>query len=365
MDSRGIWHRRSDVRTGRVVENAPVAHSDGPTTAPGRLAMINSITARLGLFAIASLISSGFAYATTFAIPICPEGPIGCFGYEPATPNSITPTALTFYFYSGYPDDGMVENLTTQVVGNVVQMQGTYVECDGSQPGCVGHGEPAGPVPFFATLPVLPAGNYTIELRLSADPAYPFTPALVQTANGPVQGSVFVTEHLTIVPGTANEAADVIEFYNTSLNHYFVTSLANEIAILDLHQPPFQDWIRTGFSFKAYVAGTAPSTTAHICRFYNSSYNSHFYAAQGLGCAETQALFPDWHLESPELFNETIPTTAGNCAQHSTPVYRLYNNGMGGAPNHRYLTDLNERQRMIMLGWIPEGYGAGVAMCAP
>ena len=48
------------------------------------------------------------------------------------------------------------------------------------------------------------------------------------------------------------------------------------------------------------------------------------------------------------------------------PVYRMYNNGQGGAPNHRYTTDLAVRAQMLVQGWIAEGYGKiGVIMCSP
>ena len=47
------------------------------------------------------------------------------------------------------------------------------------------------------------------------------------------------------------------------------------------------------------------------------------------------------------------------------PVYRLYNNGQGGAPNHRYTTSLATRTTMLGRGWIPEGHGPlGVIMPA-
>jgi hypothetical protein len=48
------------------------------------------------------------------------------------------------------------------------------------------------------------------------------------------------------------------------------------------------------------------------------------------------------------------------------PVYRLYNNGQDGAPNHRYTTSLATRANMLNSGWISEGYGNfGVIMCSP
>jgi hypothetical protein len=38
---------------------------------------------------------------------------------------------------------------------------------------------------------------------------------------------------------------------------------------------------------------------------------------------------------------------------------------MGGAPNHRFVTSLAERQAMIDKHYVPEGNGIGVGMCAP
>ena len=61
-----------------------------------------------------------------------------------------------------------------------------------------------------------------------------------------------------------------------------------------------------------------------------------------------------------------VPDSAGNCAAGTQPVFRLYNNGQGGAPNHRYTTSLAVRSQMLAKGWVSEGLGDnGVTMCAP
>jgi hypothetical protein len=47
-------------------------------------------------------------------------------------------------------------------------------------------------------------------------------------------------------------------------------------------------------------------------------------------------------------------------------LYRLYNNGMGGAPNHRYTTSLATFNQMRAAGWIFEGNGlTGAFACVP
>ena len=57
---------------------------------------------------------------------------------------------------------------------------------------------------------------------------------------------------------------------------------------------------------------------------------------------------------------------SGACPPFSTPVYRLYNNGRHGAPNHRFTQSTQARDAMLAQGWVAEGRGpAGVAMCSP
>ena len=161
----------------------------------------------------------------------------------------------------------------------------------------------------------------------------------------------------------------VVEYHNASFDHYFITPIIAEIALLDAHVPPFQDWSRTGFSFKAYANLSAAIASTPICRFFNNHFapkSSHFYAPRGSGCEDTLALFPDWGLEDAKLFNTYLPDGTGTCPQGTVAVYRLYNAGMGGAPNHRFTTSLAERQSTLARGFVKEGAGfAGVAMCVP
>ena len=66
------------------------------------------------------------------------------------------------------------------------------------------------------------------------------------------------------------------------------------------------------------------------------------------------------------MFNIGVPDDAGHCPAGTLPVYRLYNQGMGAAPNHRYTTSLATRAAMVAQGWVPEGIGPdAVEMCSP
>jgi hypothetical protein len=166
----------------------------------------------------------------------------------------------------------------------------------------------------------------------------------------------------TVVP-LANSNPPVIEFYNITLNNYFITSNATEAATIDAGSAG-PGWSRTGYSFNS--GGTTP-----VCRFYGSQTpgpNSHFYTVDPTECAalrQLQATTPAtqkrWNFESLD-FISTAPVN-GSCASGSVPVYRAYNNGFarGIDSNHRITTSLAAIQQVVNAGWTNEG----VVMCAP
>jgi hypothetical protein len=197
---------------------------------------------------------------------------------------------------------------------------------------------------------------------------------LVRPASGPggtdsltrVQIAQFDDQAVDLTTLPPSTTVTVVEYRHSGFDHYFITPVAAEIALLDAHAPPFQDWARTGFTFKGFVNALAPAGSVNICRFFNDHFapkSSHFYAAHGFGCEATISLFPDWALEDDKLFNTMLPDATGACPAGTTPVYRLYNDGKGSAPNHRFITSLAERQSMISQNWTPEGNGIGVGMC--
>lgn len=153
-----------------------------------------------------------------------------------------------------------------------------------------------------------------------------------------------------------------IEYFNASFGHYFVTASAAEIAKLD--DGTFAGWTRTGQSF-AVMTGPAAGTVP-VCRFFTVAFpptSSHFYAPRGLGCEQTLTN-AKWQLEG-DVFHVPLPGAAGTCPAGSVPVYRLYNNGRGGAPNHRFTTSEAVRSQMLGEGFVAEGAGVGIGFCAP
>ena len=166
-----------------------------------------------------------------------------------------------------------------------------------------------------------------------------------------------------VTPPPTGSTATVVEYYHAAFDHYFVTAIADEITKLD--NGTFVGWARTGRQFKIYPA--AGSGVSAVCRFFSTAFgakSSHFYTANGAECTTVKAN-PNWQFEA-EVFNTPVPAFDGSCPAGTIPVYRMYNNGMSGAPNHRFTTDLNVRAQMLALGWIAEGNGTiGVTMCSP
>ena len=151
--------------------------------------------------------------------------------------------------------------------------------------------------------------------------------------------------------GGAAVVVDTIEYYAPSINNYFITAFPDEAAAFDAGVVP--GWTRTGYAFHSWRTGTGPGNEA--CRFYGTpgiGSNSHFYTINVAECDLVKSN-PAWTFEGFG-FRAVEPLATG-CAPEYQTVTRLYNNGMGGQVNHRYLTDPAEINATIARGWILEG----------
>ncbi len=158
------------------------------------------------------------------------------------------------------------------------------------------------------------------------------------------------------------QTVPAVEYYHKAFDHFFVTAIADEIAKLD--NGTFVGWKRTGLQFDVYKGPTAGASP--VCRFFSNAFgdkSSHFYTASPSEC-EVVKTNASWSFEG-EVFYVATPDIDGSCAAGLVPVYRMYNNGMGAAPNHRLTTESGLQAEMETMGWIPEGYGVGVTMCVP
>lgn len=166
-------------------------------------------------------------------------------------------------------------------------------------------------------------------------------------------------DHTSPTAGIGN----VVEFYNTDLDHYFITAGTNEAAAIDKGSAG-PGWRRTGGSFK-WGGGDA------VCRFYGSQSpgpNSHFFTAGSNECSRLKALQETtpstekrWNFERLD-FAATLPSE-GTCPAGTRAIYRAYNNGfaMGLDSNHRITSDPLAIAEVVGRGWTSEG----VVMCTP
>ena len=148
----------------------------------------------------------------------------------------------------------------------------------------------------------------------------------------------------------------VVEYFNSAFGHYFITSQASEQSLLDAGS----DWKRTGRSFRAW-SGQAEDLSA-MCRFFSQATfapkSTHFFSPFRAECDSVRKR-PEWWYEGPTFSVRLAEGLAGfrSCPAGNVPLYRMYNNSMGGAPNHRYTTDAAVLDQMIAQGWTMEGDG--------
>ncbi len=157
-----------------------------------------------------------------------------------------------------------------------------------------------------------------------------------------------------------------VEYYYSAWDSYFVTSSPDEIALLD-GGAYGGVWKRTGQTFNVWPQST--STSSPTCRFFTTPYmsttkSSHFYTPFPAEC-DLVKQNAYWDYESIAFYIQ-LAAADGTCSGGTVPLYRLYNNGMGGVPNHRYTTSLATLNQMVTAGWVFEGYASTMVFaCVP
>ncbi len=203
------------------------------------------------------------------------------------------------------------------------------------------------PSPFATNLPVYSAATQDNP----ANPNYTW-------GYGILDAAAAVKASSSTPPGAP---VTVVEFYNASLDHYFITYVEGEITKLD--NGTFKGWARTGLSFKAYA--TTQAGTSAVCRIYipPGKGDGHFFGRDTNECDGTMTKNPTFILESSTFFY-LYPPNLGNCGAGQVNVYRVFSNRVDA--NHRYTTSKAVRDQMVAKGWIAEGDGPDiVVMCAP
>jgi YVTN family beta-propeller protein len=163
---------------------------------------------------------------------------------------------------------------------------------------------------------------------------------------------------------TLPDTAVATEFYHAAFNHYFHS--ATEVETTLLQDGLFGDnWNRT---FEYWRVWTAAGPGRYpVCRFFSATFgqkSSHFFTPYAAECASLQQ-GNVWTYEGT-VYYVGLPDGAGSCSAGTAALYRVYNNGMGGAPNHRYTPDRAVRDHMVAQGWIAEGSGPDIVFaCTP
>ena len=168
----------------------------------------------------------------------------------------------------------------------------------------------------------------------------------------PGGGSSLVARYIGV-----ERTGNVIEFYNTILNHYFITADPIEAAAID-NGSAGPGWQRTGQTWKS-------GGPDRVCRFYGSTDidpatgqrrgpNSHFYTISSAECAQVK-LDLGWRFESYD-FSGWRGVNASTCPAGTTPVKRVYNNRFAqNDSNHRYMISDTIYNQMVAQGWSGEG----------
>jgi len=126
-------------------------------------------------------------------------------------------------------------------------------------------------------------------------------------------------------------------------------------------------WVRTGKSFPVIVSPgcrIASEDDLHwVYRFTgepNIGPNSHFFTVSPEECAVVRDR-SDWHWMFEGVSFWASAPFGGTCPEGMQELFRAYNNGKGGTPNHRYAIDHRVIDSMVAQGWVDEG----VAICVP
>jgi YVTN family beta-propeller protein len=293
--------------------------------------------------------------------------PVGAGGTS-ATANAVTVSAVYHRAYLANAVDGTLTiiDTDTDTVTNTVAVgtnpQDAFVDANGGNVYVVNQGS--------NNVSILSAATETVIDSLGVGGA-PFRAVdglnhvFVLNTNGNAVDSVTIAAE----EDTLAQTAIATEFYEANFNHYFHSD--DEVETRLLVDGIFGDgWHRTFEFFRVWTS--AGPNRVPVCRFFSTAFgalSSHFYTPYAAECTALQtnpALSAVWELETTALYYLELTDASGNCPAGTAPLYRVYNNGMGGAPNHRYTADLAVRAFMITQGWVPEGNGPNIIFaCTP
>ncbi len=172
-------------------------------------------------------------------------------------------------------------------------------------------------------------------------------------AGGPAD-SLRVDVHVASASGDLFTDPLAVEFYNETLDHFFITAWTGEAEGID-RGAAGPGWRRTGQAFRVAPWGVPPAVS--VCRFYGrpaGGPNSHFFTADKGEC-DWVKIAGGWYYEGM-AFWAIAPNPDGSCPSGMRSVLRAYNNGYPTRDsNHRYTTSNSTAREMERKGWKLEG----------
>jgi Repeat of unknown function (DUF5648) len=311
----------------------------------------------LSVFAAALFSTSAGAF-----IPTCSL--LGDTTFAPPRPQANDQLTFNIIVWHVTPPDDLVLTKTTYGPGNAITFDvvATPSEAMGMFPGYQADSvtDNGGTTLASGTFGPLPVGQYVSATSFRI---YDSAMGFISPCPGVMNATLSVYDGDGLSP--------VIEYYNSNLDHYFITQSPVEIAALDAGV--FSGWVRTGQSFLAYLPNQGFGASFPVLRYYglpSAGLDTHFYTFDSGEIETLDPLFQSWKLETPDAFDlnqpvkdQSSPRTLGTCAPGEIPVYRLWNGRSDS--DHRYTTDPAIKAAMIAKGYIAEGYGPdAVMMCA-
>jgi predicted dienelactone hydrolase len=165
-------------------------------------------------------------------------------------------------------------------------------------------------------------------------------------------------------PAPAADETRALEFYNTTLKHFFMAAGPGEVAGIRAGNAG-ANWVETGQSFKVFSSMPSDAGLTQVtpvCRFYGvpaGGPNSHFFTASPTECENVKRSI-GWAYEGIGFY--ILPVAAnGRCPAGFLSVNRAYNPGAAkNDSNHRFTTSDSTLREMGRQGWAVEG----TVMCA-
>ena len=138
--------------------------------------------------------------------------------------------------------------------------------------------------------------------------------------------------------------SQAIEYHHAGFGHYFVTAESDEIDKLDAGA-----FGRLG-TYRRAVRGSGARRVRNCERLPFLWAASESRARTSMRSKASNATkSSSTRTGSSKVFASlcTRADAAGSCATDMQPLFRLYNKGHGGAPNHRYTTSTVTRGQML------------------